>query len=56
MTTKTLTKVDIKMFTQPIKALSSPTFFELARKNTVKKRAGVSKDLSKNIDKILYGA
>jgi len=56
MATKTLTKVDIKMFTQPVKALSSPTFFELAKKNTVKKRSGVNKDLSKNVDKTLYGA
>jgi len=31
-------------------------FFELARKHIVKKKKGVSKRLSRDINKILYGA
>ena len=32
------------------------TFFEHAKKHIVKKKKGVSKYLSRDIDKILYGA
>ena len=31
------------------------TFFELAKKNIIKKGSGLGKNLSKDIDKILYG-
>ena len=56
MPTKTLAaKFSVKMFTRP-GAPSVPTFFELAKKNIVKKRSGMSRNLSKNIDKIVYGS
>lgn len=58
MPLKTLTtaKFVIPLFNfQPARRiLSKPAFLELARKNIVKKK-GVSKNLSKNIDKIVYG-
>ncbi|MDR3642387.1 MAG: hypothetical protein P4L74_02035 [Candidatus Doudnabacteria bacterium] len=56
MAVKTITKkFVVTVFKQPAKPASAPTFFELAEKNAVKKRRDVSKNLSKNIDKIIYG-
>jgi len=34
---------------------SSPTFFQLARKNITKKKKLANSNLSKNVDKIAYG-
>jgi hypothetical protein len=54
MPTKILTtKFDVKIFTKTDRA-STPTFFELAKKNIIKKRSGMGKNLSKDIDKIAY--
>ena len=41
----------------PFKGIGAkkPTFFESARKSIVKKRKGISKNLSRDIDKIVYG-
>ena len=56
MSIKTITaKFSVKTFTKPVGISSAPTFFEIAKKNIVKKRSGINKSLSKNIDKIVYG-
>jgi len=53
-----LTKVKkyiIPFFKQAVRASYAPTFFQLARKNAIKKKKGAAKTLSGNIDKIVYG-
>ena len=38
-----------------VKGAKKGNFFELARKNIIKKGSGLGGNLSKDIDKILYG-